>query len=146
MLSTTAAYLSVATNIARQQTATAAQPDVKAATAYYLANIGHVTTVAQFVNNYQLFSYAMKAYGLGDMTYAKGLMTKVLTQGVSSSTALANTLADPRYKAFAEAFNFSTTGAVKQTSIQGSAQQSATVAAFKANETGLDFFNFTSST
>ena len=116
--STTSAYLSVATNIAAQQNATAGQADVKTATAYYLANIGKVTTVSQFVNNYQLFSYAMKAYGLEDMTYAKGLMTKVLNGGVTSSTALANTLSDPRYKAFATAFDFAGQGtaATKATS------------------------------
>ena len=116
--STTSAYLSVATNIAAQQNATAGQADVKTATAYYLANIGKVTTVSQFVNNYQLFSYAMKAYGLEDMTYAKGLITKVLNGGVTSSTALANTLSDPRYKAFATAFDFAGQGtaATKATS------------------------------
>ena len=111
VLSTTAAYLSVSNNLTRQQTATAAQGDVKSATNYYLANIGKVTTVSQFVNNYQLFSYAMKAFGLADMTYAKGLMTKVLNGGVTSSTALANTLSDPRYKAFATAFSFIANGA-----------------------------------
>ena len=118
MLSTTAAYISVASNISRQQEATAADPSVKTATAYYLANISNVTSVSQFVNNYQLFSYAMKAYGLGDMVYAKGLMTSVLTQGVSSSSALANTLSDPRYKAFATAFDFAGLGssATSQTS------------------------------
>ena len=111
MLSTTASYLAVASNIARQQAATAAQPDVKAATVYYLAHIGQVKTVAQFVNNYQLFSYAMKAYGLGDMVHAKGLMTKVLNGGITSRSALANTLGDPRYRAFAAAFNFAASGA-----------------------------------
>ncbi len=116
MISTTAAYLAVSNNLARQQAATAAQGDVKTATDYYLANIGKVKTVDQFVNNYQLFSYAMKAFGLGDMTYAKGLMTKVLNGGVASSSALANTLSDPRYKAFATAFNFAADGADTTTS------------------------------
>lgn len=111
MISTTAAYLAVSNNLSRQQAATAAQGDVKNATAYYLANIGKVKTVDQFVNDYQLFSYAMKAFGLSDMTYAKGLMTKVLDGGVASSSALANTLSDPRYKAFATAFDFAANGA-----------------------------------
>ena len=110
MISTTAAYLAVSSNLSRQQAATAAQGDVKNATNYYLANIGKVKTVDQFVDNYQLFSYAMKAFGLSDMTYAKGLMTKVLDGGVASSTALANTLSDPRYKAFATAFDFAANG------------------------------------
>ena len=68
----------VSANLSRTQAATAADPTVKRETAYYLANIGKVKTVGDFVNNYRLFSYAMKAFGLGDMTYAKGLMTKVL--------------------------------------------------------------------
>ncbi len=116
MISTTAAYLAVENNLSSQQAATASQGDVKSATNYYLANIGKVTTVSQFVNNYQLFSYAMKAFGLSDMTYAKGLMTQVLNGGVTSSTALANTLSDPRYKAFATAFNFAANGAATTTS------------------------------
>ncbi len=110
MLSTTAAYLSVNNNLSRQQAAVAATTAVKSATDYYLANIGKVKTVADFVGNYRLFSYAMTAYGLGDMVSAKGLMTKVLDGGVTSSSALANTLSDPRYKAFATAFDFAGKG------------------------------------
>lgn len=125
MLSTSAAYLAVSNNLARQQAATAAQGDVKSATNYYLANIGKVKTVSAFVNNYQLFSYAMKAFGLSDMTYAKGLMTKVLNQGVTSSTALANTLSDPRYKAFASVFNFAANGAATTTTAAATTGTSA---------------------
>ena len=40
------------------------------------------------------------------MDYAKGLMTKVLQGGVTSSSALANTLNNSAYKAFATAFDF----------------------------------------
>ncbi len=111
MLSTTASYLSVSNNLVRQQAATAADPQVKNDTAYYLANIGKVTSIADFVGNYRLFSYAMKAYGLENMNYAKGLMTQVLQGGISNSKALANTLTDPRYKAFATAFDFLGQGA-----------------------------------
>ena len=110
MVSTTAAYLSASANITRLKAATAADPTVKNATTYFLANIGKVKTVSDFVNNYRLFSYAMKAFGLSDMTYAKGLITKLLNEGVDSSTALANEMSDPRYKAFATAFNFKTYG------------------------------------
>lgn len=110
MLSTTASYLAVSNNLPRVQAATAAKPQVKNDTAYYLANIGNVKSIADFVSNYRLFSYAMKAYGLEDMSYAKGLMTKVLDGGVRSSSALANTLPDSRYKAFARAFDFAGQG------------------------------------
>jgi hypothetical protein len=110
MMTTTATYLSIASNLSKSQAATAADPTVKRETAYYLANIGKAKTISDFVNNYQLFSYAMKAYGLGDMTYAKGLMTKVLEGGISNSKSLANTITDPRFRAFAAAFNFAANG------------------------------------
>jgi hypothetical protein len=57
-----------------------------------------------------VFAYAMKAYGLEDMTYAKAFMRKVLTEGVDDEKAFARGLTDPRYREFAEAFNFARYG------------------------------------
>ena len=115
MVSTTTSYLSVSANLARSQQIAAADPTVKRETNYFLANIGKVKTVSDFVNNYQLFSYAMKAFGLADMTYAKGFVTKLLNGGVTDKSALANTLSDPRYKAFATAFDFADLGSAATT-------------------------------
>jgi hypothetical protein len=103
--------LSVAANIGRYQAMTASTPAVATATAYYKANIGSVTTAAQLVNNPKLFAYAMTAFGLSDMTYAKSLMQQVLQQGTTSSAALANTLNNPNILAFAKAFDFKSNGA-----------------------------------
>ena len=105
-MSTFTSYMNVANNLTRYQTMTAADPTVAQATKYFQANIASVTTPAQLVNNPRLFKYAMTAFGLGDMTYAKSMMQKVLEQGTSSSTALANTLNNPKILAFANAFNF----------------------------------------
>lgn len=127
MLSTTAAYLSISNNLVRQQAATASDPQVKNDTAYYLANIGKVTSIADFVGNYRLFAYAMKAYGLEDMNYAKGLVTKVLQGGTTSSSALANTLTDKRYLAFAQAFDFAGKGTA---ATQATAATSGTTAKY----------------
>ena len=110
MTSTTASYLSIANNLSRYQSATEASPTVKTDTAYYLANIGKVTSIADFVNNYRLLSYALTAFGLGGETNAKGLVTKVLEGGVSNSKSLANTLTDPSFTAFATAFDFAGKG------------------------------------
>jgi hypothetical protein len=109
-MSTFSTYLSIANNMSRYQTMTAADPTVAQATKYFQANIGKVTTPAQLVNNPRLFNYAMTAFGLGSMTYAKSLMQKVLEQGTSSSKALANTLNNPNILAFAQAFNFALYG------------------------------------
>lgn len=107
MTSTTTAYLAISQNLPRYQAMTAAEPAVKTASAYYEANIGSVTSVQDFVDNYRLLSYALDAYGLGDQINAKGLITQVLEGGVSNPKSLANTLPNPQWKAFAAAFNFS---------------------------------------
>ncbi|MBN9067867.1 MAG: DUF1217 domain-containing protein [Rhizobiales bacterium] len=106
MTSTYATYQSMTRDMTRTTTQVESEPQVKRETDYYLANIGKVKTVDDFVNNTRLFNYAMKAFGLEDMTYAKAFMTKVLNEGVSDPDSFANKLTDPRYKAFAEAFNF----------------------------------------
>ncbi|KAB2943252.1 MAG: DUF1217 domain-containing protein [Hyphomicrobium sp.] len=106
MLTTLANYRLVSNNIERSLTSTAAQPQVARETEYYLANIGNVKSIDDFLADDRLFTYAMQAWGLGDMSYAKAFMRKVLTEGVDSNDAFANTLADSRYKEFAKAFNF----------------------------------------
>jgi hypothetical protein len=87
------------------------EPTVSRDTAYYQANIGKVKTIEDFVGDYRLFSYAMKAYGLEDMTYAKAFMTKVLEGGVTDPDSFANRLSDKRYLEFAKAFDFKRNGA-----------------------------------
>ncbi|WP_319532048.1 DUF1217 domain-containing protein [uncultured Cohaesibacter sp.] len=72
----------------------------------YLEKIRDIKTVDEFIEDYDVFSYAMKAFGLEDMTYAKAYMRKVLDEGVSSDEAFANKLTDERFRTFAEAFNF----------------------------------------
>lgn len=104
-------YLTIANNLTRYQTMTAADPTVSQATKYFQDNIGQVKTVDQFVNNKRLFTYAMTAFGLSDMTYAKSLIKKVLEQGTTSSSALANKLNNPKILALAKAFNFKLYGA-----------------------------------
>ncbi len=89
----------------------ASQPQAAREIAYFKANIGSVKTVDQFVANTRLFNFAMQAYGLTDMSYAKAFMKKALNGGVSSNTAFANQLSDPRFKAFVSAFNFAANGA-----------------------------------
>jgi hypothetical protein len=116
MTNTTTTFLAIENNLARYQKLTADQPAVKTASAYYQANIGKVTSISQLVGNYRLLSYALNAYGLGDQVNNKALITKVLEQGTSSSHALANTLDNPNWKTFANAFNFSATAASSPTS------------------------------
>lgn len=106
VLTTLANYRLVSGNLDRTLTSTAKQPLVARETEYYLDNIESVKSIDDFLGNDRLFRYAMKAWGLEDMNYAKAFMRKVLTEGIDSNKAFANTLADSRYKEFAKAFNF----------------------------------------
>jgi hypothetical protein len=85
---------------------------------FYKDNIGSVKTVDEFVDNYRLFSYAMKAHGLEDMTYAKAFMKKVLNSDLTDDNSFANLLTDDRYRKFAEAYKFSSDTKTVQTTAQ----------------------------
>jgi hypothetical protein len=80
-------------------------------TKYYQDNIGKVKTVDEFLDNYRLYSYAMTAYGLDDMIYAKAFMKQVLESDLSDDNSFANRLTDDRYKNIAAAFNFASSSA-----------------------------------
>jgi len=111
MLSTLASYQMISSNLSKWQAMTQAEPDVTTATNYYQQNIGSVKSIDDFLNNDRLFTYAMTAFGLGDMSYAKGLIRQVLQGGVTDTSSLANTMTDTRFKAFATAFDFTGKGA-----------------------------------
>ncbi len=81
------------------------QPLVDRETKYYLDNITKVKTVDDFVSDSRLFKYAMKAFGLGDMDYAKAFMAKALKEGVEDPDSFANKLSDKRYAEFVRTFN-----------------------------------------
>lgn len=115
--------------------------------AYYNDNIGKITTLDDFMDDYRLYSYAIKANGLEDMGYAKAFMKKVLESDLSDENSFANKLTDTRYRTFAASFQFSSDTAVTQTqrqidsvidSFKASKEEEATAVAaetayFKAN-------------
>lgn len=106
MLSAPLSYQMITRDMSATLKRTAAQPDVKLATEYYRENIGKVTNLEEFFDDHLLYSYAMKAYGLEDMTYAKAFMRKVLESDLTDSKSFANKLVDKRYQEFAKAFSF----------------------------------------
>jgi hypothetical protein len=111
VLTTLAGYRLIAADLPRSLNNTAAKPPVARESAYYLAHVEGVKSIDDFLADNRLFAYAMKAFGLGDMAYAKAFMRKVLTEGIDKRDSFANGLSDPRYREFAEAFNFARYGA-----------------------------------
>ena len=109
MVSTYLGYNSIVRNFKQAMTRVAQQPDVARSAAYYKDNIGKVKTVDDLLKDYRLYTYAMKAYGLEDMTYAKAFMKKVLESDLADANSFANKLTDKRYREFAAAFSFNGT-------------------------------------
>lgn len=85
---------------------------------YYEENIGKITSVDEFMDDYKLYSYAVQAHGLSDMAYAKAFIRKVLESDLSDTNSFANKLTDQRYREFAASFKFSSEIATTQTSGQ----------------------------
>lgn len=110
MLSTYTSYQLVTKNVQTSLDRIAKQPLAAREIAYWKENIGKVKTADEFLNNSRLFNFAMKAHGLGDLTYAKGLIKKLLKEGTQDSSAMANRMADPRYKELAKTFDFQRLG------------------------------------
>ncbi|MEY9239244.1 hypothetical protein ABIF68_006864 [Bradyrhizobium japonicum] len=106
MVSTYFSYSYITRNLKQSLARVEQQTDVAREEAYYKANIGKVKTVDDFMKDYRLYHYAMKAYGLEDMAYAKAFMKKVLESDLSDSRSFVNKLVDKRYQEFAAAFSF----------------------------------------
>jgi hypothetical protein len=111
MISTLTRYQIVNKDLARTKFLIEKEPATKREIEYYQANIKTIKTIDEFIKNDRLFKFAMKAYGLEDMAYAKGLFKKMLQEGISSTTSMANKMSNPLYKEFAKAFDFKGKGA-----------------------------------
>ena len=115
MLSTPASYRLISSNLKKTLDQTANQPMVKRDSDYYLSKITSIKSIDAFLGDDRVYQYAMRAYGLQDMTYAKAFMRKVMTEGIDNSGSFANKLSDGRFKAFATAFNFARYGGTATT-------------------------------
>lgn len=131
MVSTYLSYNLVNRDIKGSINRTASDPVVARQTEYFKENIGKVTNLEEFLDDYQLYSYAMKAHGLEEMTYAKAFMKKVLESDLSDEASFANQLTDERYRNFAASFQFS----AEKTDLQTDSQQTILLERYEASLT-----------
>lgn len=87
---------------------------------YYSDTIGSITSIDEFLDNDRVYAYAMKAYGLEEMAYAKAFIRKVLESDLTDTSSFANLLSDTKYKALAAAYDFggTVTSEIVQTTSQ----------------------------
>ena len=131
MVSTYLSYNLVNRDIKASLNRTASDPIVTRQTEYFKENIGKVSTVDEFLDDYQLYSYAMKANGMEEFIYAKAFMKKVLESDLSDENSFANKLSDERYRNFAASFQFS----AAKTDLQTDSQQSILLEKYEASLT-----------
>ncbi len=124
MISTYTSYQLITKDLTKSIDRVEQQPVVARETKYYLDNIEKVKSVKEFVGDSRLFRYAMKAFGLEDMAYAKAFMVKALDGGLADKDAFANKLTDKRYAEFVATFNFADKG---ETVTQSPAAKQGTV-------------------
>src|SRR5262245_2576356 len=110
MTSTYLAYRLLTQDLSKSLARTALKPEVAREQKYYEEHIWQVGSVDDFLSDRRLFAYAMKAYGLEEMTYAKAFMRKVLESDLDDSRSFARQLVDQRYLTFARAFSFTAGG------------------------------------
>jgi Protein of unknown function (DUF1217) len=95
---------------AAQQAAFDKSGQVQRDTAYFEEKIASVATPEDLVADRRLLSVALGAFGLDGDINSKFFVQKVLEEGTSDSSALANRLSDKRYYQLAKAFGFTDLG------------------------------------
>lgn len=110
MDSTFSTYTLISKNLTRTLELTQKEPVVARETKYYEENISNIKSIEDFVGDTRIFNYAMTAFGLEDMAFAKAYMRKVLEGGIEDKDSFANRLNDDRFVQFVETFNFAKTG------------------------------------
>jgi hypothetical protein len=106
MASLITSYNRLASNLATTMKRVSEQPLIKREAEYYRENISNIKSVDDFMGNTRIYNFALKAFGMEDMQYAKAFIRKVLNEGVDDSEAFSLQLSDQRYRDFATAFNF----------------------------------------
>lgn len=81
-------------------------PQIVRDTDYFEQNIGKITTAEDLVSDRRLLRVALGAFGLQEDINSRAFIRKILEEGTIRDDALANRLADERYKQLSEAFAF----------------------------------------
>lgn len=79
---------------------------IKRESDHYLARIGNIKSIDDFMANDRIYRFATQAFGLQDIAYAKAFIRRMLTDGVDNPNSLANRVADARFREFVQTFDF----------------------------------------
>lgn len=89
----------------------------------FLEQVASIETVDDLVDNYEVYSFVMKAYDLEDEIFGKAMVKKILSGDEEDDDALVNKLTDSRFTALYEAMGFTEGGTVNTNTIDPEWQQ-----------------------
>ncbi len=93
-------------NLDRQIEAFRDNPVIARDIAYARENLPKVETPQDLLDDFRLYSFAMKAYGLESQIFARGLMDKVFSEPLEEPDSTVNQLVDRKYREIAAGFRF----------------------------------------
>jgi len=96
-------------SLAIQQSLHSSSFPIKSDTEYFQSRFSELTTVDELVSDRRVLRVVLGAYGLSDDIDSRHFIKTILNEGLSDPSALANKLADQRYKSLAADFDFSVT-------------------------------------
>lgn len=70
--------------------------------------VAAITTPAEFVQDFEVYSFVMRAFDLEDQIFGKAMIRKILESDPDDSTSLLNRLTDSRFEKMHEALGFTT--------------------------------------
>lgn len=83
-------------------------PTNKRAEEAFRERIGLITTPKELIEDFEVYSFVMRAFDLEDQIFGKGLMRKVLESDPVEETSLLNRLTDPRFRELHLSLGFTT--------------------------------------
>jgi hypothetical protein len=85
-------------------------PELQRAIDYFRQNVREISSAAQLVADRRLLVVALGAFGLESEISKRAIIRRVLEESPGDAESFVNRLNDPRWRAFAQAFNFATGG------------------------------------
>jgi hypothetical protein len=89
-----------------------ADPIARREIAAFRDRIGTIGSVDALLKDQEVYSFAMKAFGMEKEIFAKAMMKRILTADPDDKKSLVNRLTDPRYREINKALGFETDGTV----------------------------------
>ncbi|KAA0571262.1 DUF1217 domain-containing protein [Azospirillum sp. Sh1] len=100
----------VTKNHDRYEQAVRSRPAVQRAVSYFQDNIGKIASTEDFMKDDKLYRFVLEAFDLGSQAKSRGLIRKVLEEGVSDQYSTANRMSDTKFREMATVLGFAENG------------------------------------